>query len=335
MLVEPLNEHVSAESLWKSTDYWESEEFLSEVVQELYPEAKPKDIYRTAAQAAACVRQARTFLSNALHLEATVQPLLLYYGLLNWFKALVHLFDPDFPSKSSVLQHGISVRRGKRTSYHLMSESVYVYKEGIIQATTGLTSSSLPQRVTLGAVVGSMVGLRDIVQYVYPNLQHVYAVRRVGEHWIVPRQVASGQSKTVREWLEEFSTATVTAPTRGLCGVSKNAGVDIPNGWLPLPDFPTDHPWLRYNGDQLLLVDHDAPPDWALHFILLYCLSSVVRYNPLEWSDIQRWHNETDALFVHRYLERAAPSISDSVRQLLTELLANRLSGTNHRNPDE
>ena len=61
------------------------------------------------------IRHAITFFNEANHSVLMIKPLLLFYGLTNFKKALLLLYDPDYPKTSRVLQHGLTTRKKKRS----------------------------------------------------------------------------------------------------------------------------------------------------------------------------------------------------------------------------
>lgn len=304
---------------------------MSGVVQTIHPTVPKQQLYATAAQASACVRQARLYTKNTAQVDVFTQPLLAYYALLNWYKSLLYLFDLTYPSSTSVLQHGISIRRSKRSAYQLPAESVYFYKEGVLQSAAGLSGVSLPRRVMLGDALGLLSSLHNLTATIYPSYQHLFPVMQAQEDGLVfvDRRAPSRRGLTVHEWLRGFNNAFPSS-TKQAPGVIEDfpvVDVQSPPGWLRLPRFHVDHPWVVRRSNQLWIADDLPLPEWVLHFITLYCLSSIVRYNPLEWSDISRWHNETDALFVEAYLAQSVDFIDSAVQSLFAGLFDHHLRG--------
>jgi hypothetical protein len=301
----------------------QSEYRVRQLLERLHPDANPADLYLSAAKVATAARQAAAFEQADSCVELPVRPLIRYYALLDWVKTLLFLYDLSFPSSTSVLQHGISVRRSKRQPYRWPLETVFVHKDGVLQSLFALKrgryreGSELPQRIVIGDLLGSLPALVDDVASIHRPFQHVYPVRqevgedRPREH--VSRMIAANAGMTVEEWKQAYVQASVDATRQnGSDGAAAGSGTtreatsghtSDPAGLLMLPVSSGGHPWAVTHGKDRYLLDSPRCPQWLSHFVILYSLSALCRYNPLEWSDIVTWNNEVDAYLVRAYLE--------------------------------
>lgn len=59
-----------------------------------------------------------------------VKPILAFYGLVNLLKACAIKYDPYYPSDATLLAHGVSTRKRKKTFYEFMKDEVKVQKNG-------------------------------------------------------------------------------------------------------------------------------------------------------------------------------------------------------------
>lgn len=443
----------SATELWSDVEYWVSENYLAKIVARIHPREASGLVYSASANGSACIRQAIAYEEAARSSDTSIRPLLLYYALLNWIKSFLHIMDLTYPSETTVLQHGVSVRRTKKASYQLPAEMVYIYKQGVLPSAADMVGLHLPQRIILGDILGLIPELHTLIAELYPKYQHLFPVFRgvpveqeLGGRGLggretklrvfapnevlpthsgslfVSRFVASSNRQTVAEWVDDFlSVASGLSSQRqehdtssaedsmdgvengmddtkvGIDGVAnriastkvgtgaaqnnidytkvgtgplgskirlgndaadKKGGIpgeqmwtlesfmNGPSGYLRIPEMFSYHPWMvvplengsksqkrtlprrkendtdSSNLDMGLLAARQPYPGWVNHFIVLYCLSALVRYNPLEWSDIVRWHNEQDALMVGAYLNHASYTIHESLRELLDDMLA-------------
>lgn len=350
----------TAISLWSGVEYWKSENYLAKLIQRIHPDAPSSAVFSAAANGSACVRQSICYEQSAASTTASVQPLLLYYAFLNFIKAVLHISDLNYPSGAAVLQHGVSVRRTKRASYHLPAEMVYVYKQGILPSAAERVGLRLPQRIVIGDILGAFPNMMPLIREFYPKYQHLFVLEKdesASSPWmLISRAVASGNAKTVEEWTDDLLESTpdeLLAQLRQHWNPTEIAQIarEAPRGYLRLPAIMTAHPWVvRFdkgtvtagdfatqvggvdgssNGDageqrvsQFLLLNQPPIPDWVKHFVTLYCLSALTRYSPLEWSDILLWHNEPDALIVEQYLVHARTELRASLFHLFHDVLS-------------
>ncbi|WP_245631741.1 YaaC family protein [Alicyclobacillus ferrooxydans] len=359
-----------ADELWSFVEYWRSENYMAKVISKFHPDEPNHRVYTAASNSSACARQASAYEASAMTADISVRPLLLYYAYLNWIKALLHAIDVSYPSEAAVLQHGVSVRRTKRVSYHLPSEMVYIYKQGVLQSAAERAGIKLPQRLLLGDVLGMLTPIQHLMTEFYPKFQHLYPIQAEENKiaWrngiLVPRTIAANNGQTVEEWITDL----LRSDSEGHMGqalASQDTAADesldeftsfvrsvrqAPLGYLRLPRSILQHPWMfkieaasgfaqgiralpsvnateshTLATDTRLVLANRAPlAGWMLHFIVLYCLSALVRYNPLEWSDILRWHNEPDALLIETYLCHAPSHMRLNLAELFRAMVTTK-----------
>ncbi|QQE78964.1 hypothetical protein GI364_00065 [Alicyclobacillus sp. SO9] len=132
-------------------------------------------LYRASENVASYARQAVAYAAAADSAPMEVKPVVRYYQMLHTVKTLLYLFQLDFPSSTSVLQHGLSVRRIKRSGYRWPLEKLTVHKEGIIQSFHHLFSQKpLPEKLLVGDLIGSLPQLSGILGQFYDHLEHAY-----------------------------------------------------------------------------------------------------------------------------------------------------------------
>ena len=128
------------------------------------------------------------------------------------------------------------------------------------------------------------------------------------DYWVlVSRQIARKKKMTVQEWKTAFFQTARSDKNHQNLAKPWDESLGEPQRWLVLPlRTLQNHPFVL-NGPQppgeLWLGSKPVTPLWVIHYVLLYTLSSLCRYQPLEWSDILLWQNEQDAPLVRAYLE--------------------------------
>ncbi|WP_160112515.1 YaaC family protein [Salicibibacter kimchii] len=76
-------------------------------------------------------QQGRSLLEESCRMPFHSRPLLLFYGFSHLIKALILLYDPTYPSTTSVLAHGVSTRKRKRKDYRFIDDEVKIQKHGL------------------------------------------------------------------------------------------------------------------------------------------------------------------------------------------------------------
>ncbi len=336
------------------------------MLKDIHPDAPIGALYNNAAKVATNARQAVAYEESIARVNIEIVPLVLYYGYLHWMKTLLYLSDLDYPRGSSLLQHGMSVRKVKREVYRWPLDYTYVYKEGVLQSFRDVVAPdlTLPNKIPIGHLLGSIPTVADAVAEFYPDFQHIYPVvsrsalagvagsdsvwsdltkadvpgsavvrlesgvvahrpdpdgygnelltRNTRDVSYISRRVAANIGLTPTEWLTSFTEAAEgNHPQRALedaaIPTSQQKTSDgmhgrDPSGFLALPPFDSSHPWLYHTSHGQWVGDGHAYPLWVSHLVTAYVLSTLCRYNAVEWLDIVHWNNDKDAHLVREYL---------------------------------
>ncbi len=117
---------------WRSLRLLENAVFAKHVLQRLHGSRNGSDsLQESAFNLSAHVAQARSFFDAAGRVPFTSQPLLFYYGILNFAKALIILATPSKVRKLEAHKHGVSSQKRKRVKYDYMSDTVVIQPTGV------------------------------------------------------------------------------------------------------------------------------------------------------------------------------------------------------------
>jgi hypothetical protein len=78
------------------------------------------------------LKQGTAYFNSAKKSDLIVRPLLIYYGITSLMKAILLLKDPHYPKTTSVLQHGITTRKKKKSNYSFQDDEIKVQKDGLL-----------------------------------------------------------------------------------------------------------------------------------------------------------------------------------------------------------
>jgi hypothetical protein len=78
------------------------------------------------------LKQGVSYFKSAQQSELIVRPLLLYYGCTSLMKAIILLKDPHYPRTTTILQHGITTRKRKKSNYVFHEDEIKVQKHGLL-----------------------------------------------------------------------------------------------------------------------------------------------------------------------------------------------------------
>lgn len=74
---------------------------------------------------------AQTYYKQSEDCPLTLRPILQFYGYINLLKACLLTIDPNYPSTTTLLSHGVTTRKRKKHHYQFLKDEVKIQKNGL------------------------------------------------------------------------------------------------------------------------------------------------------------------------------------------------------------
>ncbi|UFJ40461.1 YaaC family protein [Brevibacillus humidisoli] len=314
-------------SAWDPFRYLETEPTARHFLAERYAAAGLDNPERLAYQQShrfmyTCI-QARTYYLASAEGDLLIQPLLLFYGCVNLLKALLITREPDYPQNSRMLQHGVTTRKRKKSTYQLLQDEVRPQKEGLFpQLAHSLRLTIVQDRYTLDYLFASLPELVSDysqsgftsawkpIQAIFssPGMQLLFPHDSSGPLAYSTDTLAAYLNRVsppnvhfypAQEDLKSDKTDSLTQPDRQATRAIHAQGPEgVRLQQHPLLAAHSADRYLFWNGstDQLPL------PGWAAHYLLLYVLSMLCRYETEWWGELVLSRTMAEVYQVHRFL---------------------------------
>lgn len=315
-----------------------AQKFLSSAYQKIGGPHPERMAFRNAWAFAAYIRQALSIFRPIREENVWMQPVLQYYGMMSLIKAWVLTQVPDYPQNTSVLRHGLSTRKRKRESYRLLQDEVRVQKEGLYPLVAELLGNPAASgdSYQLKVLFSFLSDLSTSYEQIFGETPLIPVT--VGERASVPPGCAMPLeiTETVLDRAHLTPEAFVSRLNHYAKGALFSLGdPGILDGRLQLTwrhpcakhvddwEKGFNHPWFYEDkkGNHYLWFGNDCldtPVDELLvHFMLLFSLSMLCRYEPPLWGELILDHAGEEQTLV-RGLLRLIPR---KVPQLILSLL--------------
>lgn len=304
-------------SAWDFLRFLETEptarRFLSASYQQLGFESADKLAFQQSSRLLYTVKHARDCYEAAATCPLLIRPLLLFYGCTHLLKALILFKDPTYPQNSRMLQHGVTSRKVKRNPYHILDDEVRPQKEGLFaHAAKLLRVPFLQERYTMGELFSLLPELASTYSEIAgPNNWDKIAYREQDQVLYFPTGTRGSLLYSQETFIDyllrqangemSFSSADdLVLPNRSSANRQVPLRVALKNS-ASLEDHPlfarTAHGFYFWN------VDGDAAPapKWAVHFLLLYLLGMLCRYEAEIWGDFVYSHSYGELVLVEHF----------------------------------
>ncbi|MGG4412558.1 YaaC family protein [Brevibacillus agri] len=311
-------------SAWKMFRFFETEPTARKYLTSCYDSMGLEHAERLAFQQSSRFlflwKQARQFYTTAATADLSIQPLLLFYGCSHLLKGMLLTRDPSYPQNSRVLQHGVTTRKLKRNTYLLLEDEVRPQKEGFFALLVQLFHlSPMQDRYSMHDLFASIPAISDVYAALSEKPQHWLQV-----HWSKTHTADQASSDT-QSWAEiafpekmdgplAYSAETFVqyinrvAPDSSRLQLSWREGnakrILLPETALSALD---QHPLFRWQEHRLFFWNGSSDslplPEWASHFLLLYLLSMLCRYETEWWGELVLSHGLAERYLVELFLE--------------------------------
>ncbi|HZG14169.1 MAG TPA: YaaC family protein, partial [Candidatus Bathyarchaeia archaeon] len=255
-------------------------------------------------------RQARSYYEAATHADLLIRPLLLFYGCMQMIKGCILAIDPFYPSNSRMLQHGVTTRKMKKSPYRLLDDEVRPQKEGLFAHAAQLFKlSPLRDRYKMDHLFASLAELIPAYE------------RIVGAScWVPIMQKENGSVLVFPASTQSPGPLSYSADT--LCGYLNRLAPD-PVSFDVYDSGASVGQSCRLRGSIEQLERHslftltqqgdlyfwngseeDLPlPKWATHYLLLYLLGILCRYETEWWGELVLSHTLSELILIERFLQ--------------------------------
>lgn len=305
-------------SSWDAYRYLETEptarKFLTNQYLRQSIEQPERQAFHQSSRFLYTLKQARAYYQAAGEADLLIKPLLMFYGCINLLKALLISGDPYYPQNSRMLQHGASTRKMKRNAYNLLEDEVRPQKEGLFSVLTKkLQLSPLFDRYSVLQLFSYLPGMHlDLKRLV--DQQYWQPVTMIPDddcYVLTFPRVDHGtllySSQTFLHLLNRLVPEDISSRFSGerdLSGTSHQTKTVRLDSQLFL--HLSRHPLFFHQSDNLYFWNYSTEefplPIWASHYLLLYLLGMLCRYETAWWGELVLSHSYAEIYLVDQFL---------------------------------
>lgn len=232
-----------------------------------------------------------------------IKPILLFYGLVHLIKACILTMDPNYPETTSVLAHGVSTRKKKKQQYHFFQDEVKFQKSGLFPYMT-------EKLFHMKQLEGEKSTMEELLMQI-PELNSLFSKVEGKSTFIqlkqdkdivsIPSYILDKYHMTESRFIDYWKTKSTSRV------LHENSSRDFINFKYPhlhfdeiLPmKFSLEDSQLYFPLIRSTLSDF---PELLIHYLLLYNLSMIARYETEWWSELIKMMPNRDYPFIQSFL---------------------------------
>ncbi|MEH7445129.1 YaaC family protein [Bacillus sp. JJ1122] len=232
-----------------------------------------------------------------------IQPIMLFYGLVHLIKACILTVAPDYPETTSVLAHGVSTRKRKKQQYSFTEDEVKFQKNGLFS----LMSEKMfhmkqleGEKATMGEILDLIPEMSGIILEL-KGKQIFQPVAKIEAKYSLPKSVLD-QFHMTENRFKEFYQAKSAIPISFLPEDPQRIyfEANLSEVAEPIPlkyNLEDQHYSFPLNKGELYLF-----PELLLHYLLLYNLGMIARYETEWWSELIKMMPNEDYPLIQTFL---------------------------------
>ncbi|EID42588.1 YaaC family protein [Parageobacillus thermoglucosidasius] len=268
----------------------------------------------------------QNFYSTARDAPLSIKPVLLFYGMVQLLKACLLTVDADYPASTSVLAHGVSTRKRKKQGYEFFNDEVKIQRNGLF---THFSEKMFHVKQPAGEKFRMSTLLERICElhpsFAIFNDEKTLSLEikyNASHHTIaIPTEILDHYHMSLnrfiyyieQEW--HFSKATFVKEKDRFIHIGIQSPLQ-PIGCEPL--------MFHLNGTYRIPIKREKIfmlPEVMAHYLLLYNLSMISRYETEWWSELLHAYSSNAYTLIVQFLSLTAEKVPLLLYEYLTQQL--------------
>ncbi|WP_349409019.1 YaaC family protein [Pseudalkalibacillus sp. SCS-8] len=238
------------------------------------------------------------------HSPLELQPVLLYYGMVQLIKCCLLTVDPLYPESTALLAHGVTTRKRKKQNYLFLQDEIKVQRNGLFPYFS-------EQLFQMEQLEGDKFQMKDLFSYV-PELNELSRQISGKEPLLEVEMDRNGKLFTFEDKVLDPLHMTASRFIQFLKQQALPNEVDIRHEGsfftLEMKEINNKYRQLfRLTLDDKCYIpvtrDGYKPlHEVMVHYLLLYNLSMICRYETEWWGDLFHTFSSNDYPYISRFL---------------------------------
>lgn len=249
------------------------------------------------------------FYQSGKRLDIVARPILFFYGMVHLLKACLLTKRPDYPESTTLLAHGASTRKRKKKQYSFMKDEVKIQHNGLFPYFSEhlFSIKKMPlEKINMETLLGLIPELDTL--FTFRKKEQMVAVSNVGSHFFqFPNFLLDSYHLTVKAFKNRIQPH-----------LPKFRDMEVNDSMIQIeltqPLTTSNGPFFFHatNRDIYFPIhrDHFLPiSEVMVHYLLLYNLSMLCRYEAEWWGDLLVTKPDIDYPFILTFLKQTAEKI--------------------------
>ncbi|WP_240338530.1 YaaC family protein [Peribacillus alkalitolerans] len=250
------------------------------------------------------LEQAQTYYKQANHSPVSIKPILLFYGFVQLLKACVLTVNPYYPESSVVLSHGVTTRKRKKQQYEFLKDEIKIQKNGLFTQVS-------EKMFHMKHLEGERITMQDLLIQL-PELNQSFlfltgrktfqTLKNEDNNFSFPTSLLTRFYMSEERFIEYLKTKTKALFIPVISGEKLSvfqSDTITCNQPGPIKFHLPEKQFQFFLEKDLLATDF---PELLIHYLLLYNLSMIARYEIEWWYELLKNLDSNDYPFILQFL---------------------------------
>lgn len=293
---------ISPTPVWESLSCFHSAEMAQKYLKKCYQKLSLKEAdvqsYNNCYPFIYYLEQGELYFKQALITPLSIQPILLFYGYIHLIKACVLTIDPFYPQNTSVLAHGVTSRKRKKQQYSFLKDEIKIQKNGLLShfAQEMFHVKHLEaEKFQMGELLSQIPEMNDTFQKVL-NKRTQFSLVQHDQTLAFSDEILDHYHMS-----EDRFVHFIKDKTDNKLEIKDGRQLIVKQEQCELPPIRLD---IRNNQFSLSADRSEAStlPEPIIHYLLLYNLSMIARYETEWWSELLKSNATDDYPIIKNFL---------------------------------
>ncbi|WP_226038308.1 YaaC family protein [Aquibacillus saliphilus] len=246
----------------------------------------------------------QAFYQSGIKSDIVIKPILFFYGMVHLLKACLLTKRPDYPENTAMLSHGVSTRKLKKQQYAFLNDEIKIQHKGLFPYFSKylFEVNQLPfQKINMNQLLAAIPELNDL-------FMHHRGSGKLTKIGYLKESILTFDSSLLDSY-HITETNFINKLTNYLVGIESNLNdKDKIMITLSKPLSPSSKgPFFFHASEEAFYFPKSrhyfsTSHEVMNHYLLLYNLSMISRYETEWWGDLLHTLPTEDYPFIQQFL---------------------------------
>jgi len=267
------------------------------------------------------LEHAQTYYDQGKQAPLSIKPVLYFYGMSQLLKAALLTCRPDYPETTAVLAHGVSSRKRKKQNYTFLQDEVKVQHKGLFPYVSKYlfhVEHLFDQKFSMDELLRRIPEVDQVYQFPGKPSAFYFLGQKDSSELMIPTSILDDY-----HWTNSYFEQHIQQALPNINEMQQQDKQFVIQLKEPVENLGRSFLYMDSETEQLVIPRRRSLfsylPEVLNHYILLYNLSMICRYETEWWGDVLHSFSSEDLVYIHTFLETTSEKIPYLMAHILLE----------------